>query len=273
MKDDDYIEHLFVASTHDFTSCFFTTVGKVYRLKVHELPLGSRQSKWPRDRQPAAVPARGAGARSHPDARVQGSRVPSSSRRRTALSKKTKLEAYNTNLKADGIIAIKMREGDELVGARHSTGNDDAADGVARTAAACDPLLGEGRPPRWAGTRRACRACGYALADEVISINIAHNDADSARRHLAPASGARITRTITPRRQDGRDRPTDPALARRRAGWRRLVASCARLLRDAVTKTRRDGGSVGRPCLRRPFNGRRRGGDQDAASRGRAGGF
>src|SRR5918911_251124 len=44
LKDDDYIEHLFVASTHDYV-LFFTNVGKVYRLKVHELPLGSRQSK------------------------------------------------------------------------------------------------------------------------------------------------------------------------------------------------------------------------------------
>ena len=44
LKDEDYIEHLFVASTHDYV-LFFTTVGKVYRLKVHELPLGSRQSK------------------------------------------------------------------------------------------------------------------------------------------------------------------------------------------------------------------------------------
>ena len=44
MKEDDYIEHLFVASTHDYI-LFFTTVGKVYRLKVRELPLGSRQSK------------------------------------------------------------------------------------------------------------------------------------------------------------------------------------------------------------------------------------
>ena len=44
LKDDDYIEHLFVASTHDYV-LFFTCVGKVYRLKVHELPLGSRQSK------------------------------------------------------------------------------------------------------------------------------------------------------------------------------------------------------------------------------------
>src|SRR3954454_18085600 len=44
LKDEDYIEHLFVASTHDFL-LFFTNVGKVYRLKVHELPLGSRQAK------------------------------------------------------------------------------------------------------------------------------------------------------------------------------------------------------------------------------------
>src|SRR5436190_325869 len=44
LKDEDYIEHLFVASTHDYI-LFFTNVGKVYRLKVHELPLRSRQSK------------------------------------------------------------------------------------------------------------------------------------------------------------------------------------------------------------------------------------
>src|ERR671928_146440 len=44
LKDEDYIEHLFVASTHDFI-LFFTNVGKVYRLKVHELPIGSRQAK------------------------------------------------------------------------------------------------------------------------------------------------------------------------------------------------------------------------------------
>ena len=44
LKEGDYIEHLFVASTHDYL-LFFTTVGKVYRVKVHELPLGTRQAK------------------------------------------------------------------------------------------------------------------------------------------------------------------------------------------------------------------------------------
>ena len=48
-KDDDWIEHLLVASTHDYV-LFFTTVGKVYRLKVHELPEGSAPGARPRAR-------------------------------------------------------------------------------------------------------------------------------------------------------------------------------------------------------------------------------
>ena len=43
-NDDDWIEHLLVASTHDYL-LFFTTVGKVYRLKVHELPEAQRQAR------------------------------------------------------------------------------------------------------------------------------------------------------------------------------------------------------------------------------------
>src|SRR5581483_9845766 len=41
------------------------------------------------------------------------------------MVKKTRLAEYNTPLKADGIIAINMKEGDELIGVRHSSGNDD----------------------------------------------------------------------------------------------------------------------------------------------------
>ena len=41
MKDEDYIEHLFVCSTHDYL-LFFTNRGKVYRQKVYELPEASR---------------------------------------------------------------------------------------------------------------------------------------------------------------------------------------------------------------------------------------
>ena len=123
MKDDDYIEHLFVASTHDYI-LFFTSVGKVYRLKVHELPLGSRQSKgraivnllpFRQDEQVRAVIQ----TRNFEEAEYLLCAT------KNGVVKKTKLAEYNTPLKADGIIAIKMRDGDELVAVRHcSTGDD-----------------------------------------------------------------------------------------------------------------------------------------------------
>jgi DNA gyrase subunit A len=123
LKDEDYIEHLFVASTHDYI-LFFTNVGKVYRLKVHELPLGSRQSKgraiqnllpFRQDEQVRAVIQ----TRDFAEAEYLVFAT------KNGIVKKTELAAYNTPLRADGIIAIKMRDGDELVGVRHSTGNDD----------------------------------------------------------------------------------------------------------------------------------------------------
>src|SRR5205809_7237545 len=123
LKEDDYIKHLFVASTHDYI-LFFTNVGKVYRLKVHELPLGSRQSKgraivnllpFRQDEQVRAVIQ----TRDFEEAKYLVFAT------KNGVVKKTELAAYNTPLKADGIIAIKMREGDELVGARHSSGDDD----------------------------------------------------------------------------------------------------------------------------------------------------
>ena len=110
LKDEDYIEHLFVASTHDYI-LFFTTVGKVYRLKVHELPLGSRQSKgraivnllpFRQDEHVQAVIA----TRNFAEAKYLVFAT------RKGMVKKTEFTAYNTPLKADGIIAIKLRDDD-----------------------------------------------------------------------------------------------------------------------------------------------------------------
>src|ERR671930_330478 len=123
LKEDDYIEHLFVASTHDYV-LFFTNVGKVYRLKVHELPLGSRQSKGraiqnllpfrPGEQVRAVIQTRDFDEAKY---LVFGTKK--------GVVNKAKLAAYNTPLRADGIIAIKMRDDDELVGVRHSGGDDD----------------------------------------------------------------------------------------------------------------------------------------------------
>jgi len=123
MKDGDYIEHLFICSTHDFL-LFFTNRGKIYRLKVYELPEASRTAKG--RALVNLLPLR------------EGERVQSvlSTRdfsegrylvfaTRNGMVKKTEFKAYNTPIKADGIIAIKIREDDELVAVRRTSGEDD----------------------------------------------------------------------------------------------------------------------------------------------------
>ena len=114
LKEDDYIEHLVVASTHDYL-LFFTSLGKVYRLKVHELPLGSPPVEGPRAGQPAPVRAGASRCARSSRRATSRRRSSSSSRRGRAWSRRRASSTYNTPLKADGIIAIKLREGDELV--------------------------------------------------------------------------------------------------------------------------------------------------------------
>ncbi len=173
MKDEDYIEHLFVASTHDYI-LFFTTVGKVYRLKVHELPLGSRQSKGRaivnllplrQDELIRAVIA----TRDFKEATYLVFAT------KKGIVKKTEFLEYNTPLKADGIIALKMREDDELVGVRLSDGEDDILM-VSRMGQAVrfseKDVRAMGRP--------ASGVAGMKLrsGDEVIEVDIASDDAD-----------------------------------------------------------------------------------------------
>jgi DNA gyrase subunit A len=173
LKDEDYIEHLFVASTHDYI-LFFTNVGKVYRLKVHQLPLGSRQSKGRAIvnllpfRQGETVRAV-VQTRDFSEAQylVFGTK--------NGIVKKTELKAYNTSLKADGIIAIKMREGDELVAVRHSSGDDD----ILMVSKLGQAIRFNEKDVRAMG-RDASGVQGMKLrkGDEVISLNIAQDDAD-----------------------------------------------------------------------------------------------
>ena len=173
LKEDDYIEHLFVASTHDYV-LFFTSVGKVYRLKVHELPLGSRQSKGRaivnllplrQGEQVRAVIA----TRDFKDAEFLLFAT------KKGVVKKTRFLDYNTPLKSDGIIAIKLREDDELVGVIQSSGDDDV-------------LLVSRKGMSTRFHERQTRAMGRDTSgvqgmrlrarDEVIGVNIAQNDAD-----------------------------------------------------------------------------------------------
>jgi DNA gyrase subunit A len=123
LKEDDYIEHLHICSTHDFL-LFFTNRGKVYRLKVYELPEGARTSKGRAlvnvlplrdgEKVTAVIPTRDFSENRYlVFATAKG------------LVKKTEFKAYNTPIRADGIIAIKIRDKDELVQVRLTSGDDD----------------------------------------------------------------------------------------------------------------------------------------------------
>jgi DNA gyrase subunit A len=173
LKEDDYIEHLFVASTHDYI-LFFTNVGKVYRLKVHELPLGSRQSKG-RAIQNLLPFRQGEQVRAVIQTRNFEEAEYLVFATKKGIVKKTKLAAYNTPLRADGIIAIRMREGDELIGVRHASGEDDVLM-VSRKGQAIRFHETDVRPMG----RDASGVQGMRLRsdDEVIAVNIAHDDAD-----------------------------------------------------------------------------------------------
>jgi DNA gyrase subunit A len=173
MKDDDYIEHLVVASTHDYL-LFFTSVGKIYRLKVHELPLGSRQSKGR------------ALVNLLPLAQNESVRTLIATREfkeaeylvlatRKGVVKKTRFAEYNTPLKADGIIAINLREDDELVAVLHSSGDDDILM-VSRCGQAIRFHEKEARPMGRA--TGGVRGMGLRSGDEVIAASMARNDAD-----------------------------------------------------------------------------------------------
>jgi DNA gyrase subunit A len=123
IKDGDFIEHLFICSTHDYL-LFFTNRGKVYRSKVYELPEASRTSKG---RALVNILPLREGERVQS---VLSTRDYSEGRylvfaTRAGIVKKTEFGAYNTPINADGIIAIKIREDDELVAVRRTSGEDD----------------------------------------------------------------------------------------------------------------------------------------------------
>jgi DNA gyrase subunit A len=123
MKDGDFIEHLFVCSSHDYL-LFFSNRGKVYRSKVYELPEASRTAKGralvnvlplrDRERIQSVLATRDF---------TEGRYVIFATR--NGIVKKTEFRAYNTPIKADGIIAINIRDDDELVSVRRTSGDDD----------------------------------------------------------------------------------------------------------------------------------------------------
>jgi DNA gyrase subunit A len=115
VRDEDFIENLFVASTHAYL-LFFTTTGRVYWRKVHEIPQAGRAARGkaivnllslgPNEKVSAFLPVR----------EFQHGRCVLFATR-SGIVKKTDLMAYS-NPRPSGIIAIALEDGDEVIGVR-----------------------------------------------------------------------------------------------------------------------------------------------------------
>src|SRR5689334_1393790 len=122
LKDEDFIEHLFIGSTHDYILCF-TEDGRCFWLKVYEIPQAGRASKgkpivnlinvWPETQIKAMVPVR-------EFSETQFLLFCT----RNGTVKKTALSEYS-NVRATGIKAIKIEQGDELIDVQVTSGSND----------------------------------------------------------------------------------------------------------------------------------------------------
>jgi len=127
-REEDFVESLFITTTHH-SLFFFTDKGRVFRLKVHEIPEASRQAKGlavinlisleADEKVQAVIPIRNeADEKAYLFMATKGGMV-----------KKTGLTEY-ANIRTTGIIGISLREGDALIGVRLTDGNSDVVLGT-----------------------------------------------------------------------------------------------------------------------------------------------
>jgi DNA gyrase subunit A len=127
-REEDFVESLFITTTHH-SLYFFTNKGRVYRLKVHEIPEASRQAKGlavinlisleAEEKVNAVIPIRN-------EANDNAYLFMAT---KSGMVKKTSLSEY-ANIRANGLIGISLREGDELIGVRLTDGNSDVVLGT-----------------------------------------------------------------------------------------------------------------------------------------------
>jgi len=122
-KEEDFIEHLFITTTHHFMM-FFTDQGRVFRIKCHEIPEGSRQARGTAiinllqlnagEKVNTVIPVKETG----------GDDTFLFFATKQGIVKKTLLDDYQ-NVRSTGIIAIRLDDGDSLIGVRLTNGNEE----------------------------------------------------------------------------------------------------------------------------------------------------
>ncbi len=181
-RDEDFIEHIYVANMHS-TMLFFTDNGMCYRLKVYELPEGARTSKGRAVQNLLSIDAQDSirtylNVRSIEDPAYTESHFVTLVTKRGTVKKTTLSEYANKRSRNKGIIAINIREGDELLDALLTDGSEQIM--IAARAGRCcrfneDELRALGR------NSSGVRGISIEEDDEVIgAIAIRQDDSSTA---------------------------------------------------------------------------------------------
>jgi DNA gyrase subunit A len=172
LKEGDFVEQLFVASTHHYIH-FFSNRGKAYRLKVYELPEGSRTSRGQAlvNLLPLTAGEKICSVIATKDYPEDAYLVMATVK---GLVKKTRFSSYDSPRK-DGLIAINLQEGDEVIDTRLTSGGDDlvlvtrSGQAIRFSEMDCRPM---GRDTK------GVKGTKLSTGDEVIALGIASEDAD-----------------------------------------------------------------------------------------------
>ncbi|MDQ3912040.1 MAG: DNA gyrase subunit A [Actinomycetota bacterium] len=173
LKEGDYIEHLFITTTHHYM-LFFTNKGKVYRLKVHQLPRMGRAAKGRHvaNLLPLAQGERIATVIATKDFKEAEYLIFAT---KNGIVKKTAFLDYNTPLKSDGIIAINLTDTDELIDVRQASEGQDIVL-VTRNGMGIRFAQSDARPMG----RATAGVKGITLkdGDDVLSMDVVRDTAD-----------------------------------------------------------------------------------------------
>lgn len=164
VRDDDFIKDVFIASTHNYL-LILTSEGKLYWLKVYEIPEGSRTAKGkPIESMVALKPDEKLSTVVQVEGFSEDEFIIMATKK--GIIKKCKLSLFS-NIRETGIIAITLREGDEIIAAKITTGEHEIVIGT-KNGMACRFMESDIRPT--GRTSIGVRAINLRENDEVIGM-------------------------------------------------------------------------------------------------------
>ncbi len=209
-KEEDFVEHLFITTTHHYI-LFFTNKGKVFKLKVHEIPEAGRQAKGTAivnllhimgdEKITSVIPIKAFDTDSYLFTAT-----------RKGIVKKTPVQDYATT-RRDGLIALSLDEGDELVDVKLTSGDDEVIIGTRK---GMSIRFSEKEVRSMGRTARGVRGITLTQDDSVIGLELAKSGEfllvvtangfgkrTSLKEYRTQGRGGKGIKTINPTRRNG----------------------------------------------------------------------